>query len=61
MVDYSSRGEKIGVHAKSINVALFKSFLKMAKGLDLDIMLEIKDKEKSALKAIKCLKSIVES
>jgi len=56
IVDYSSQGAKRGVHSISINIPLFKKFLKETKGLDFDIMLEIKDKEKSALKAIKCLK-----
>lgn len=56
MIDYSSEGTKKGAHSKSISIPSFKKFLKETKGLDFDIMLEIKDKEKSALKAIKCLK-----
>jgi UV DNA damage endonuclease len=35
---------------------LFQVFIKEASGLDFDIMLEIKDKEKSALKALKVLR-----
>ena len=53
MVDYSSQrknGSK-RKHAESINLEHFRSFLKKTKPFDFDIMLEIKDKEKSALKA----------
>ena len=55
MVDYSSkqRGERKGKHAESIDLEQFKKFLEETKPFDFDIMLEIKDKEKSALKAIK--------
>jgi UV DNA damage endonuclease len=58
MVDYSSQKEnsRIGSHTENINTSLFKQFLDETKGLDFDIMLEIKDKEKSALEAIKCLR-----
>ncbi|MCP8312065.1 MAG: UV DNA damage repair endonuclease UvsE [Candidatus Methylarchaceae archaeon HK02M1] len=55
MVDYSSqqKGELKGKHTKSIDLEHFKNFLTLTKPFDFDIMLEIKDKEKSALKAIK--------
>ena len=55
MVDYSSqkKGGKPGQHAASIDVRDFKKFIQSTQGYDFDIMLEIKDKEKSALKAIK--------
>ena len=58
MVDYSSQlpGHRQGAHAKSIDVQLFQYFLNHTKGLDFDIMLEIKDKEKSGLKALEVLK-----
>lgn len=54
MSDYSSQqpGARAGAHAYTIDTADFKSFLSMTKGLDFDIMLEIKDKEKSAIKAV---------
>jgi UV DNA damage endonuclease len=53
MVDYSSqkRGARPGSHAESIDLRDFSRFLKAVGGTDPDIMLEIKDKEKSALRA----------
>jgi UV DNA damage endonuclease len=53
IVHYSNEGARRGIHAEHINIRKFISFIKQTKGLDFDIMLEIKDKEKSALKAIK--------
>ena len=57
MVDYSSQkpNGKIGQHAESIDEADFRSFIKSTREFDFDIMLEIKDKEVSALKALKIL------
>jgi len=57
MLDYSSKkvGGKINSHAESIDISNFKLFLEITKPYDFDIMLEIKDKEKSALKAISIL------
>ena len=57
MVDYSSQlqGHRPGTHAQKIDLSNFRQFLREVKGLDLDIMLEIKDKEKSALKALKLI------
>ena len=57
MSDYTSQslGERKGKHTEHINVDLFSEFLTQAKGLDFDIMLEIKDKEKSAIEAISIL------
>jgi UV DNA damage endonuclease len=55
MVDYSSRDES-GVrikHAGSIDMDLFQRLLEQTGKFDFDIMLEIKDKEQSALKAVK--------
>ncbi|MEN2974998.1 MAG: UV DNA damage repair endonuclease UvsE [Candidatus Caldarchaeales archaeon] len=55
MVDYSSRkrGGSPRQHAESIDLKHFKSFIKESRPYDFDIMLEIKDKERSALKAVK--------
>lgn len=55
IVDYSSQDptKRLGAHTKTIDIENFKGFLKKVSGLEFDLMLEIKDKEKSALKAIK--------
>jgi UV DNA damage endonuclease len=54
MVDYSSQqpGKRAGAHAESIDPGDFRSFLQSTIPYDMDIMLEIKDKEKSALAAL---------
>ena len=59
MVDYSSqqRGQRSGSHAKTLNTENFKKFLHETRGVNFDLMLEIKDKETSALKALKILKA----
>jgi UV DNA damage endonuclease len=68
MVDYSSqnvmdilyhgmnRETRKGKHTTAIDQILFNRFLKETAGLDFDIMLEIKDKEKSALIALELLR-----
>jgi UV DNA damage endonuclease len=58
MIDYSNQapGQKPGKHAKTIDESDFKNFIENTDGLDFDIMLEIKDKEVSALKARDILK-----
>ncbi len=55
MVDYSSNsiGNIRVKHAETIDINHFKTFLDETKPFDFDIMLEIKDKEKSALKAVR--------
>ena len=55
MIDYSEHktGATRGAHAESIDVRKFKRFLKASYPYDFDVMLEIKDKEKSALKAVR--------
>jgi len=58
MVDYSLQepGQRKGKHSTTIDAKKFTEFLYTTQGLDFDVMLEIKDKETSALKA----KSLVE-
>lgn len=59
MVDYSSQKPHMikGAHAEHLVISDFQSFLYDSVPYDYDIMLEIKDKEKSAVKAIEILKS----
>jgi UV DNA damage endonuclease len=54
MVDYSSQepGKRAGAHAEHIIPADFHQFLTITKPVDFDVMLEIKDKERSALEAL---------
>ncbi len=60
MVDWSHQepNSRIGRHANSIDLMLFKSFINDVGDLDFDLMLEIRDKEKSALKAVNWLRTI---
>jgi UV DNA damage endonuclease len=65
IVDYSSQNKvnggenkgRRGRHTETIDLKLFNRFLKETQDLDFDIMLEIKDKEKSALKTLEFLKT----
>jgi UV DNA damage endonuclease len=60
MVDYSSqrKGERAGSHTESIDLKHFARFIDAAGELDFDIMLEIKNKEQSALRARRFLVKI---
>lgn len=60
MLDYSiqSKGERKGKHAATLDPLLFCNFIMETQRLDFDVMLEIKDKEKSALAALKLLAKI---
>lgn len=55
MLDYSQQapGKQKGAHRDSIRIPAFRAFLESTRGTEFDIMLEIKDKEKSALRARK--------
>lgn len=57
MIDYSTQDvkNKRGKHGNTLDVINFKNLLKETKSFDYDVMLEIKDKEKSALKAVKLI------
>jgi UV DNA damage endonuclease len=54
MVDYSSQeaGKRAGAHAAHIVADDFRQFLATTRPADFDVMLEIKDKERSALEAL---------
>lgn len=59
MVDYSTQMPKArkGRHTESLDGAAFAQFLGETAPTDMDIMLEIKDKEKSALAAVEIARS----
>lgn len=58
MIDYSNRipDDNRCRHVQTLEPKLFQAFIKEISGLDFDIMLEIKDKEKSAQKAKEVIK-----
>lgn len=60
MMDYSSQApaERKGKHTASLVEELFRGFLAELHGLDFDMMLEIKDKEASALRAVAILREL---
>ena len=57
VVHYSSQkpGEREGRHVNHMDEDHFKSFLKEMSGFEFDLILEVKDKEKSAQKALKII------
>ena len=57
IIDYSTqqKGKRLGTHTQTIDLRHFRTFLKHVLDRDADIMFEIKDKEKSALKALRLL------
>ena len=60
MMDYSSQalGERKGKHTNDLVDDSFRSFLGELRGLDMDLMLEIKNKEASALRAVAILREL---
>lgn len=63
MVDYSSQkpGGRPGVHAETIDVPHFQRILREMNFVDCDVMLEIKDKEASALRALRVVRRFAAS
>ena len=59
MMDYSSQapGERKGKHTDTLVPMLFENFLADLDGLDVDMILEIKDKEPSAVRAAQLLRA----
>ena len=57
MMDYSAQkpGGKPGQHAETVDLRHFRRFVQETKPFDFDLMLEIKDKERSALRAVDAL------
>ncbi|NIQ13112.1 MAG: UV DNA damage repair endonuclease UvsE, partial [Candidatus Dadabacteria bacterium] len=55
MIDYSTQKAEArrGTHTQHIDIGHFRDLLQKTRDINFDIMLEIKDKEESALKAIK--------
>ncbi|MBS6373375.1 MAG: UV DNA damage repair endonuclease UvsE [Erysipelotrichaceae bacterium] len=56
-IHYSEQaiGKRVGAHADSIHVQTFQNFLVLLENHDVDIMLEVKDKNLSACKAVQVL------
>lgn len=58
MTDYSSQeaGARKGKHAEHLDAEDFKDMIRATVGIERDIMLEIKDKERSALRAVELMR-----
>lgn len=59
-IHYSQQqpGKKPGAHAESLRLDPFLTFYRQLSGMDIDIMLEVKDKNLSALKCIHCVSNM---
>ncbi|MFN3534945.1 MAG: UV DNA damage repair endonuclease UvsE, partial [Desulfatiglandales bacterium] len=62
MVDYSSPllGGRQGSHGHTLEEEHFRRFLMESRPHDFDLMLEVKDKERSALRALEIIKDVVD-
>jgi UV DNA damage endonuclease len=60
MIDYSNQelNQRKGKHSYTLDIKEFEKFILSVSDLDFDIILEIKDKEKSAKKAIEIMNKI---
>ena len=60
MMDYSSQaaGERRGKHTDALVEAAFRGFLADLRGVEADLMLEIKNKEASALRGVAILREL---
>lgn len=60
MIDYSNQepNQRKGKHSKTLDIKQFEKFILSISNCDFDIILELKDKEKSAKKAIKVINQI---
>jgi UV DNA damage endonuclease len=58
MSDFSTQesGQRKGTHSRHIDIKTFRGYLADSRPTDLDIMLEIKDKESSAMEALSAAK-----
>lgn len=56
-IHYSNQwpGQPSGTHSKTVSVRKFGNFYREVGDLDIDVMLEVKDKERSVLKLMHCL------
>ena len=63
IIDYSSQqpGSRKGAHAAIIDEEDFRRFIRTTGHYDFDLMLEIKDKESSAVRAVKIAKEHIKS
>jgi UV DNA damage endonuclease len=59
-IHYSNQwpGQPPGTHSKTISMAKFQDFYREICDLDVDIMLEVKDKERSVVRLMKCLPDV---
>jgi UV DNA damage endonuclease len=56
-IHYSNQwpGQPAGTHSRTISISKFRAFYRQIRDLDIDVMLEVKDKERSVLKVMQNL------